>query len=676
MSVTDPDDAILKNLKPASLEYSPHVARCMEGTRQNILAEIRRWMEDIDAPNILWLKGYPGVGKSAIASSVMEQVRSLKRLGSSFFFQREKANSMTPNALWRVVAYDLARQYPAIKEKIIAALKNDETISVTLDIDRLFHQLIHDPLVGSQGILKGPPPVVILDALDECGGLDGQRSEHRRSLLRTLKDWSRLPRKFKLFVTSRDESDIGRLFSTISHHVVEVFTGQLVEAQSSGDIEKFLRSRFQEISAAYSRSLRPDWPGSPIIQELTAKSQGLFIWVKVITNFADSGDPEEQLSQILRGGGAGDMSTLYSFILNSFFPNPSTALIGSFRSILGAVILAKIPFSVPSLIRLLSLKPTTMERICNGLQAVMDSRATLRIQHQSFVDFLIDPSKCPSAFLIDRKRENQSLTIACLRTMRDGLQFNICDLETSYLRNSDVPNIAARVEKCIPPELSYSCLFWASHLKETPFRLEELSYLEDFMDKQFLYWLEVLSLIKRVNVASSMLWTLIDWIQAGGSNDTVARDIQKFVATFGSIISRSVPHIYLSALPFAPLKSAISCQYKPGFPQTLKIEMGGQSEWPTTQNVFVGHKGAVHSVCFSLDGKRIASGSEDETIRVWDAETGEVVAGPLQGHTGWVLSVAFSPDGRRIVSGSLDRTIRVWDAETGEVVAGPLQGHT
>ncbi|KIM32666.1 hypothetical protein M408DRAFT_184821 [Serendipita vermifera MAFF 305830] len=648
----------------------------MEGTRQNILAEIRRWMDDVDAPNIFWLKGYPGVGKSAIAASVMEQLRSLGRLGSSFFFQREKANSMTPNALWRVVAYDLARQYPAIKEKIVAALKKDETIMTTPNVDKLFRQLIQDSLVASEETLIGSPLVVIMDALDECGGLDGQRSEHRKNLLRTLKDWSQLPRKFKLFVTSRDESDIGRLFSTTSHQVAEVLTGESVEAQSSEDIEKFLRFRFQEISAAYSRSLRPDWPGSPTIQELTAKSQGLFIWVKVITNFAGSGDPEEQLSRILCGGGTGDMATLYSFILTSFFPDPSETLIESFRSVLGTVILAKIPLSVTSIINLFSLKPTTMERICNGLQAVMDSRETPRIQHQSFVDFLIDPSKCPSAFLIDRKRETQLLTIACLRTMKNVLRFNICDLETSYFRNSDIPNIAARVEEHIPPGLSYSCLFWASHLKDTPFGLGELRYLEDFMNKQFLHWLEVLSLMKRVNAASSMLWTLIDWIQAGGSNETMARDMQKFVATFGSIISQSIPHIYISALPFAPRKSAVSRQYRVDYPQTLKIEMGGQSEWPATQNVFVGHTRGVNSVAFSPDGRRIVSGSEDRTIRVWDAETGEVVTGPLKGHTDRVFSVAFSPDGRQIVSGSSDGTVRVWDAKTGEVVVGPLEGHT
>jgi WD40 repeat protein len=83
----------------------------------------------------------------------------------------------------------------------------------------------------------------------------------------------------------------------------------------------------------------------------------------------------------------------------------------------------------------------------------------------------------------------------------------------------------------------------------------------------------------------------------------------------------------------------------------------------------------VHSVAFSPDGRHIVSGSHDQTIRVWNAMTGETMEGPFNGHTGSVNSVAFLPDGHYIVSGSGDRTIRVWNAMTGETVAGPLTGH-
>ena len=69
----------------------------------------------------------------------------------------------------------------------------------------------------------------------------------------------------------------------------------------------------------------------------------------------------------------------------------------------------------------------------------------------------------------------------------------------------------------------------------------------------------------------------------------------------------------------------------------------------------------VQSVAFSPDGKRIVSGSQDNTLRLWDGVTGKPVGEALKGHSGWVQSVAFSPDGKRIVSGSDDDTLRLWN---------------
>jgi WD40 repeat protein len=99
--------------------------------------------------------------------------------------------------------------------------------------------------------------------------------------------------------------------------------------------------------------------------------------------------------------------------------------------------------------------------------------------------------------------------------------------------------------------------------------------------------------------------------------------------------------------------------------------------------VLKGHTNSVHSVAFSPDGKTLASGSLDETIKLWDVADGKEKA-TLQGHSQCVNSVAFSPDGKILASGShvfnkkaqvVSGEVKLWDVATGKNTAN-ITAHT
>ncbi|KAK3946803.1 WD40-repeat-containing domain protein [Pseudoneurospora amorphoporcata] len=99
-----------------------------------------------------------------------------------------------------------------------------------------------------------------------------------------------------------------------------------------------------------------------------------------------------------------------------------------------------------------------------------------------------------------------------------------------------------------------------------------------------------------------------------------------------------------------------------------------ESNWNARLQTLEGHSDVVGSVAFSPDGQRLASGSGDRTIKIWDVASGSCLQ-TLEGHSDLVGSVAFSPDGQRLASGSADKTIKIWDPASGSCLQ-TLEGHS
>jgi hypothetical protein len=96
--------------------------------------------------------------------------------------------------------------------------------------------------------------------------------------------------------------------------------------------------------------------------------------------------------------------------------------------------------------------------------------------------------------------------------MKSGLRFNICELESSHLANDRVPAIAKKIAENIPESLAYSCRFWAIHLQANAPVEKTILEVKNFLFTSFLFWLEVLSLQKEVEIASPNLVSLKNWI--------------------------------------------------------------------------------------------------------------------------------------------------------------------
>ena len=146
-------------------------------------------------------------------------------------------------------------------------------------------------------------------------------------------------------------------------------------------------------------------------------------------------------------------------------------------------------------------------------------------------------------------------------------------------------------------------------------------------------------------------------------------DALRFISAFIAPISQSAPHLYISALPFAPEQSRVARKFHSRFPNTLVVAEGKLSQWPMVVFTAEHHKDPVKYVSFSLDESTFVSTlglGRFQTVYVCDSETGHCISGPCElPNLGIGRNACFSPDGKRILL-EFDSDIVVWDIEMGK----------
>ncbi|KAG8707874.1 hypothetical protein FRC09_001564 [Ceratobasidium sp. 395] len=654
-------------LRPVSqARYNPD-QQCITGTRLGITNEISTWAQQPNADaRLAWVHGPAGFGKSSIATSVCMSLDD-GPLGASFFCKRDNPELRDPRRVLTTIAYQLAIRWKPYRNAVMAAIREDPELH-THHFQALYDALLGSPLRMLSKQDRGTL-VLVVDALDECGD-----PTTRKPLLRCLQDLSQLTHFLRVVITSRPDRDIQEFFA--HEKTCRFVEFNVLEYDASDDIRVFVRNRLGHMVDTQ------DLPADAADQ-VAHRASGLFIWARTACAFITEGiDKRKYLDLVLFGTKLADIDSLYTMAIGASLPDAEGDNKACMLELLGAVVATatRTPLSVANLALLLrGRSPRVLEGVLSRLLSVLyvdhNRDDAVRVFHPSFMDYLTDRNRS-KGWYVDLDEHNTTLAKCCLETMTDYLTFNICGLETSDLFNSDVRDLDVRIGTAIRPHMSYSCLYWSSHV--TNAQIDSLDrHLRRFLfGRELLYWIEALSLLGKLNATPASLLELMNCHLPNDMEDCreTANDVYRFVLSFYDAISASTPHLYVSALAFAPCNSGIIQRMRSHFPNLLTIAEGTEKEWtPCLRTISV--SSGTRSTAYSPDSRRIVSGSRDGTVRIWDAETGDTVLDPLIGHSGEVLSVAFSPDGHWIVSGSEDETIRLWDAEAGRARGGPLRGH-
>ncbi|KAF8815811.1 WD40 repeat-like protein [Phlegmacium glaucopus] len=660
------------------------------GTRTDFLDYIVKWVDDPGSKRALVLFGQAGTGKSSIAHEIARRFRVMNRLSSYFIFLRGERSKHEDYLLFTTILHDLSNRYPSFKNALGKAIRDNKPLRAAKDYHTLFESLLLQPL---KDIHTVGPILIIIDALDESGDATGRDGLHTF----LAKNLAKLPPNFRILITSRPEVDIMLPFANASGKPYEIIhmDDSKLAARTKDDILIYLQEKLPMDTFRKHGN------------ELAEKAEGLFQWAAVACGYINypprgltkndcirallklSADHEE-LGQKL-----GPLYDLYKQVLEGYFESPIVRR--RFQSVMGQLLAAFEPLSISSLTALRQYPlddpddddsvVVIVRQLGSLLSNVTLADQTLPIVplHTSFRDFLTDKKMADSFYHIDLGQAHRQLAHSCLGLMLHDLQFNICKLESSHLPNSKIPDLDTRINAYIPPALFYACCFWDDHLERLGFEQDLLVKLRSLFEEKFLFWLEVLSLKNFVAYATPALSTLQKWLASDQHHEAFSDEVKTFqelvidasafLRYFGMVIAKSAPHIYVSALPFAPLSSQVSRHYSSMFTNTLSVKLGQLSHWPAMEMVIPAGEQRICSVAFSQDGQRIVSGSSDKSVCIWNATTG-VMEVRFTGHSDDVYSVAFSQDGRWIVSGSSDGTIRVWNATTGVMEGSPLIGHT
>jgi hypothetical protein len=343
--------------------------------------------------------------------------------------------------------------------------------------------------------------VVVIDALDECDG-----DNDIRMIVQLLAEARSLRRvRLRIFLTSRPEIAVRYGLSQIPDTEHQDFVlHRISPAIVDHDISLFLEYNLGLIGQELC--LCDGWPGKETVGHMVRNASGLFIWAATACRFIRDGRrfaakrldiilysndststaPEKHLDEIYT-------TVLKQSIRSDYSDEEKEESYRMLKWVLGSVVTLFSPLPIYSITRMLCITKEdinlTLEDLHSILDSPKDSTHPIRLHHPSFRDFLLNKDRCGD-FWVDEKEAHQILAAGCIQLMSQTLKKDICEMHAPGSQASQVKS--SLIEKCLPPEVQYACLYWVQHLQRSSSWVHNREEAHRFLQAHLLHWLEAL----------------------------------------------------------------------------------------------------------------------------------------------------------------------------------------
>ncbi|KAG8724161.1 hypothetical protein FRC09_000055 [Ceratobasidium sp. 395] len=465
-----------------------HRDECTPDTRVQVLERFRVWRDDDEGEKVYWLNGMAGTGKTTLSYTLCKQLEEDSRLAANFFCSRQLPTCRDAKRILPTIAYQLANFSYPFRYALSRVLGQSPDVH-TRRISEQFMKLLVNPL---NEVRRSIPDnlVIVLEALDECDS----PGEILDALLNHALD---LPIRF--FLTGRPEPEIRERMCARcgDRERFELHLHNLDKSIVGEDIKKYLNNGLKRANVS-----------DEDLETLTERSGTLFIYAATVVRYVSAfsfSRSADRLEQVLSASTSShdsdkEIDSLYTLILTNAFDDPK--MIDrekeEMKLVLHTAICAQEPLSAHVMSGIIGLR-----RVESVLAALSPLRSVLNIQtadegittlHKSFPDYMFNQARS-QRFYCDAAQHNAILTKWCFQLIgAPDPPFNICDWESSFVLDKDVPGLGGRIKRQISGELFYACRYWGTHLRLATISPSLRDQIHRLLSTRLLLWMEVMNL--------------------------------------------------------------------------------------------------------------------------------------------------------------------------------------